>query len=61
MNGNVGMLPEANVNWRDHIDTNPKVCHGKASIRGTPVMVSVILDNLAAGIEEAERGCPARS
>jgi len=42
------------VNWRDHIETNPHVCHGKACIRGTRVMVSVILDNLAAGIAEAE-------
>jgi len=25
------------------------VCHGKACIRGTRVMVSVVLDNLAAG------------
>lgn len=42
------------MNWRDHIETNPKICHGKACIRGTRVMVSVILDNLAAGIEEAD-------
>lgn len=42
------------MNWRDHIETNPNVCHGKACIRGTRVMVSVILDNLAAGITEDE-------
>ena len=42
------------MNWRDHIETDPKICHGKACIRGTRVMVSVILDNLAAGIDEAE-------
>ncbi len=29
------------------------VCHGKACIKGTRVMVSVVLDNLAAG-ETAE-------
>ena len=42
------------MNWRDHIETSPNVCHGKACIRGTRVMVSVILDNLAVGITENE-------
>ena len=42
------------MNWRDHIETNLNVCHGKACIRGTRVMVSVVLDNLAAGISQAE-------
>ena len=42
------------MNWRDYIESNPSVCHGKACIRGTRIMVSVILDNLAAGISEAE-------
>lgn len=41
-------------NWRDHITSDPSVCHGKACIRGTRVMVSVILDNLAAGRSPAE-------
>jgi uncharacterized protein (DUF433 family) len=31
------------------LTVDPNVCHGKACIRGTRVMVSVILDNLAAG------------
>ena len=35
--------------WQDRISVNPLVCHGKACIRGTRVMISVILDNLAAG------------
>jgi uncharacterized protein (DUF433 family) len=42
------------MNWRDHVETNPSVCHGKACIRGTRIMVSVILDNLAAGVSEVE-------
>ena len=42
------------MNWRDHIETNPNVCHGKACIKGTRIMVSVVLDNLAAGISERE-------
>ena len=37
------------MNWRDHITSDPNVCHGQACIAGTRVMVSVILDNLAAG------------
>ncbi|MEX0712554.1 MAG: DUF433 domain-containing protein [Pirellulales bacterium] len=36
------------MDWRDRISVNPNICHGKACIKGTRVMVSVILDNLAA-------------
>lgn len=42
------------MNWSDHISVDPKICHGKACIRGTRVMVSVILDNLAADVDRAE-------
>lgn len=38
------------MNWREHIVVNPDICHGKACIKGTRIMVSVILDNLAAGL-----------
>jgi uncharacterized protein (DUF433 family) len=38
------------MNWKDRISFDPNICHGKACIRGTRVMVSVILDNLAAGL-----------
>jgi uncharacterized protein (DUF433 family) len=41
-------------NWKAHISVNPSVCYGKACIRGTRVMVSVILDNIAAGVPRAE-------
>ncbi len=37
------------MSWQEHITVDPNVCHGKACIRGTRVMVSVVLDNLAAG------------
>lgn len=37
------------MRWQDHISTDPQVCHGAACIEGTRVMVSVVLDNLAAG------------
>lgn len=36
--------------WQERISVNPAVCHGKACIRATRVMVSVILDTLAAGV-----------
>ena len=35
--------------WRARISIDPKVCHGKPCIRGSRIMVSVILDNLAEG------------
>ena len=37
------------MNWRERISVDPNVCHGKACIKGTRIMVSVILDNLAEG------------
>lgn len=40
--------------WRERIVWNPQVCHGKACIRGTRVLVSVILDNLATGLSREE-------
>ena len=36
--------------WHERIAINPDICHGKACIRGTRIMVSVILDNLADGL-----------
>ncbi|MDP2755112.1 MAG: DUF433 domain-containing protein [Nitrospirota bacterium] len=42
------------MNWRERITVDPFVCHGKACIKGTRVMVSVILDNLAEGVSEEE-------
>ncbi len=42
------------MNWRERISVDPNVCHGKACIKGTRIMVSVVLDNLAAG-EPVER------
>ena len=42
------------MNWRDYIVVDPTVCHGKACFKGTRIMVSVILDNLAAGLSSDE-------
>jgi uncharacterized protein (DUF433 family) len=36
--------------WQDHVSINPKICHGRACIRRTRVPVSVVLDNIAAGL-----------
>ena len=37
------------MDWRDYISSDPAVCHGKACITGTRVMVTVVLDSLAGG------------
>ncbi len=39
------------MNWRDRITVDPAICHGQACIKGTRIMVSVVLDNLVNGIE----------
>jgi uncharacterized protein (DUF433 family) len=42
------------MSWRERISVDPAICHGKACIKGTRVMVSVVLDNVAAGIGTEE-------
>jgi uncharacterized protein (DUF433 family) len=37
------------MKWQDYITVDPAVCHGRACIKGTHIMVSVVLDNLGAG------------
>ena len=37
------------MRWQDRISADPNICHGKMCIKGTRIMVTVILDNLAAG------------
>ncbi len=44
----------SNSELLDRISIDPRICHGKPCIRGTRIFVSIILDNLAAGIAEAE-------
>ena len=36
------------------ISVDPGICFGKACIRGTRIWVSIIVDNLAAGVPEDE-------
>jgi uncharacterized protein (DUF433 family) len=42
------------MNWREHISVDPEVAHGQACFKGTRVPVSVVLDNLAAGVGKEE-------
>lgn len=42
------------IDWREHITVDPGICHGKPCIKGSRVLVSAILDNLAAGLPHAE-------
>jgi uncharacterized protein (DUF433 family) len=42
------------MNWKERISVDPFVCHGKACVKGTRMMVSVILDNLADDVSEEE-------
>ena len=42
------------MRWQDYIVADPAICHGRATIRGTRVMVSVVLDNFAAGLNMEE-------
>lgn len=42
------------MDWRKHISIDPNICHGQACVAGTRILVSVVLDNLAAGVAEDE-------
>lgn len=42
------------MNWRERITVDPFICHGKACIKGSMIMVSIILDNLTEWISETE-------
>ena len=44
------LIREMHMDWREHIDVDPEICHGQAHIEGTRILVSVVLDNLAAGV-----------
>ena len=40
--------------WKRRISIDPLVSHGRPCISGTRVWVSLIIDNLAAGVPEGE-------
>lgn len=48
------------ADWQERISINPNICYGKPCIKGTRIMVKVILDNLASGLtfEEIIREYP---
>jgi uncharacterized protein (DUF433 family) len=37
------------MRWQDRISVDPNVCHGKPCIKGTRVLVSVVLADVAVG------------
>lgn len=37
------------MDWRERIVSAPSVCHGRPTVKGTRVLVSVILSHLAHG------------
>ena len=38
------------MDWKKYIASDPQILHGKACLIGTRIPVSVVLDNLAAGL-----------
>jgi uncharacterized protein (DUF433 family) len=42
------------ADWQKRISIDPRVCHGKPCIKGTRIMVSIILDYLRAGESREE-------
>ena len=48
------MYQEVSMNWKDRITIDQNICHGKPCIKGTRIIVSVILDNLANGMKEED-------
>ncbi len=42
------------MDWRERIAVDPNICHGQACMKGTRIMVAVVLDNLAAGVPADE-------
>jgi uncharacterized protein (DUF433 family) len=50
----VGERKEIGMSLLELISVDPNICHGQACIKGTRIMVSVVLDCLAAGMTEQE-------
>ncbi len=42
------------ADWHERITIDPNVCHGKPCIKGTRIMVSIVLDYLKADESAAE-------
>ena len=39
------------VDWRSHIESNPKILYGKPVVKGTRIPVDLVLEKLASGDE----------
>ncbi len=42
------------MRWQDHIVATPDTLHGAPRFRGTRIAVSIVIENLAAGVTSAE-------
>lgn len=42
------------TDWKQRISVDPNICHGKPCVKGTRIMVAVVLDNLADGLSPDE-------
>lgn len=42
------MARKLTLDWRKRISIDPTICHGKPCIKGTRIMVSIVLDYLRA-------------
>jgi len=42
------------MRWQDHIVATPDTLHGTPRFRGTRIAVSIVLENLAAGVTSTE-------
>ena len=42
------------VDWRQHLVSDPNICHGQLCAKGTRVFVTNILDSLAEGASHEE-------
>ena len=42
------------MRWQDRIVSDPETLHGKVRVQGTRIPVTVVLDNLAAGLSHQE-------
>ena len=42
------------MDWKPYISVDPKLLHGEPHIKGTRITAGVVLQNLAAGLTEAE-------
>jgi uncharacterized protein (DUF433 family) len=42
------------IDWREHLTSDPKICGGQLCAKGTRVLVTVILDNLAEGLSRED-------